>query len=31
VILDAVERGERKRVESLVKEHLVSAREAWSS
>lgn len=31
VILDAIERGERKRVESLVREHLVSARQAWSA
>jgi DNA-binding GntR family transcriptional regulator len=31
VILDAIERGDRRRVEGLVKQHLVSARSAWTS
>ena len=31
VILDAVEAGDRRRVESLVKHHLTNARQAWSS
>jgi DNA-binding GntR family transcriptional regulator len=30
VILDAIEAGQRKRVESLVREHLLGVREAWS-
>lgn len=31
VILDAIEAGERKRVEALVKEHLLGVRKAWAS
>jgi len=31
VILDAIEAGQRKRVEALVKEHLLSVRKAWEA